>query len=71
MSAPATILFHGDLDWRVPVEQAESLSNRLSSLGVSRRLIVYGPGVGHDWWTDAPKRENMIDELRSWFNNHP
>jgi acetyl esterase/lipase len=70
-TAPPTIIFHGDLDWRVPLEQAQSLHARLTTLNVARKLIVYEPGVGHDWWTDAPRRENMIDELRTWFNASP
>jgi glycerophosphoryl diester phosphodiesterase len=70
-AAPATILFHGDLDWRVPLQQAESLSARLSNIGVANRLVVVGPGVGHDWWNDAPKVASMIDGLRNWFNTHP
>lgn len=69
-AAPPTIVFHGDIDPRVNIEQAGFLVNQLGTLGVDKKYIVY-PLVFHDWWADIAKRDNTMDELKNWFNNHP
>jgi acetyl esterase/lipase len=70
-SVPPTILFHGDADPRVYAEQSASLYTRLGVLGVDRKYILYSPLVFHDWWADIAKRDNTLDELKTWFTNHP
>jgi acetyl esterase/lipase len=47
-SAP-TLMLHGDKDVLVPVEQAYLLRDKLNSLNVSNKLVVY-PGQGHGWF---------------------
>jgi len=70
-SVPPTILFHGDADPRVFAEQSASLYTQLGTLGVDRKYILYSPFVFHDWWADVARRDNTMDELKTWFNNHP
>ena len=69
--APPTILFHGAADPRVPPEQSAALAIRLGELAVERKHVVYGPFVFHDWWSDAARRNDTLDQLRDWFNAHP
>jgi acetyl esterase/lipase len=46
-SAP-TIIFHGNLDDVVPIEESEQLQAKLNSFNVPNSLIVYN-GEGHGW----------------------
>lgn len=69
-SSPATIFFHGELDIIVNPDQSSGLYTKLGTLNVDRRLINY-PLTFHDWWADGPKVTNTLDELKTWFNNHP
>jgi len=68
--APPTIFFHGELDIVVTPDQSSSMYTKLGTLGVDRRIITY-PFVFHDWWTDGAKTANTMDELKTWFTNHP
>lgn len=69
-TSPPTIIFHGDTDPRVPLEQATSLAVRLATLGVDQKFILYGPLIGHVWWTDAIRVTDTLDQLALWFRNH-
>lgn len=69
-SSPATIFFHGELDIIVNPDQSSGLYAKLGTLNVDRRLISY-PLTFHDWWADGVKVTNTLDELKTWFNNHP
>lgn len=69
-SSPATIFFHGELDIIVNPDQSSGLYAKLGTLNVDRRLINY-PLTFHDWWADGVKVANTLDELKTWFNNHP
>jgi len=68
-AAPPTIFFHGELDPVVTPEQSSNMHTKLGTLGVDRKIITY-PFVFHDWWTDAAKTTNTMDELKTWFTNH-
>ncbi len=46
-SAP-TLLLHGNIDQLVPVAQSILLKNKLESLGVTNKLVIY-PYEGHGW----------------------
>jgi len=46
--SPPTLIFHGDKDKLVPIEQAYMLRNKLEDVGVTNKLVVY-PGQGHGW----------------------
>lgn len=69
-TAPPTILFHGELDPIVFTDQSTSMYATLGTLGVGRKIIMY-PLTFHDWWTDATKTANTMDELKTWFNTYP
>lgn len=69
-TAPATIFLHGELDIIVNPDQSSGMYAKLGTLGVDRKLVIY-PLTFHDWWTDGTKVANTLDELKTWFNNHP
>lgn len=69
-AAPPTIFFHGDIDPVVTIDQSTSMVAKLNTLGVGKKMITY-PLTFHDWWTDAVKTANTMDELKAWFNGHP
>lgn len=50
--SPPTIIFHGDADPVVPIEQSNELESKLKSFDVSNEYIVY-PGEGHGWASAA------------------
>ena len=70
VAAPPTIFFHGEQDIVVTPDQSSNMYTKLGTLGVDRRIITY-PFVFHDWWTDGVKTANTMDELKTWFTNHP
>ena len=63
-SAPALIV-HGDKDLLVPIQQAESLIEKLKAAGVAAKLIVK-PGAAHGW----PGMEEYGDDFVEWFETH-
>lgn len=69
-TVPATIFIHGELDIVITPDQSSSMHAKLGTLGVDRRIVTY-PLVFHDWWTDATKTANTMEELKNWFNGHP
>lgn len=69
-TSPPTIMFHGELDPVVYLDQSTSLHSKLGTLGVERKIITY-PFTFHDWWTDGVKTANTMDEMKLWFNGHP
>ena len=69
-SSAATIFLHGEFDPVVNIDQSTSLSAKLLSLGVDKKMISY-PLTFHDWWTDPTKTNNTLDEIKAWFNGHP
>lgn len=69
-SAAPTIFFHGDIDPVVNIDQSTNMFVKLGTLGVDKKMITY-PLTFHDWWTDATKTANTMDELKIWFTGHP
>lgn len=69
--SPPTILFHGDADLAVLFTESTSMAIRLSQLNVPQKFVLYGPNIGHTWWSDAPRTTDLLDQLASWFNDHP
>jgi acetyl esterase/lipase len=62
---PPTLLFHGDQDELVPIQQSELLAQRFRDLGVPHKLIV-ARGEGHGWRpVDAYEAE-----VRQWFDQY-
>lgn len=68
--AAPTIFFHGEADFFIGTEQSFGMAAALGTLGVDKKVITY-PFTFHDWWTDAAKTTNTMDELKTWFNGHP
>ncbi|MCR4415887.1 MAG: alpha/beta hydrolase [Thermoguttaceae bacterium] len=64
-SAP-TLLFHGDQDPLVPIQQSEVFANRMKEVGAECRLTV-GHGKGHGW---DPPLPNEKEEIAKWFDRH-
>jgi acetyl esterase/lipase len=62
---PPTLLFHGDKDELVPIQQSELLAQRLRDVGVPHKLIV-ARGEGHGWRpVDAHQAE-----MSKWFDQY-
>jgi acetyl esterase/lipase len=64
-SAAPTLIFHGDKDENVPLEQAETMYAALTKAGVITELVVKR-GEGHGW-SDNPEDSNKIVD---WLNRH-
>lgn len=62
---PPFILFHGDADPLVPLQQSESMVAALKGAGIEAELIVK-PGGGHPWMTISEEVVLMAD----WFDKH-
>lgn len=63
-SAPA-LIFHGDADKLVPIQQAEVFVAKMKTAGVPCQLVVR-KGQGHGWKDMGKDLEQMAD----WFDRH-
>jgi acetyl esterase/lipase len=63
--APA-LIFHGDDDKLVPIQQAHRMIERLETAGVPCKLVVW-PGFGHAWPKDIDKQLALCAD---WFDEH-
>jgi len=63
-SAP-TLIIHGDADELVPIQQAQSMIEKLKAAGVDARLSVKA-GAGHGW-ADTTKDSA---EILEWLDTH-
>ncbi|HBY59505.1 MAG TPA: alpha/beta hydrolase [Solibacterales bacterium] len=62
---PPTLIYHGDADTLVPLEQSQRFQERAGALGREVKLVVH-PGGGHGWLT-------MVLDVRdfaAWFDRH-
>lgn len=57
--------FHGDNDRAVPIERSKKMIDAIKEAGGRPKFTVY-PGVGHNSWDRAYRREN----LAQWFLKH-
>jgi acetyl esterase/lipase len=62
---PPTLIIHGDEDFLVPIQQAESIVARLTEAGVTAELVVK-PGAGHGW----PDLGQDMSTIADWFDKH-
>lgn len=62
---PPTLILHGDADKLVPIQQAETIVEKLKAAGVDAKLVVK-PGAAHGW-PDQPKD---MDTFAEWFDTH-
>ena len=60
-----TLIYHGDADKLVPVQQSEAMVAKLKEAGVDAKLVIK-PGAGHGWFTMAQDMEAFAD----WFDAH-
>ena len=67
--SPPTVLFQGTVDIIVPPAQSGALRDKLAQNGVPVKLVSY-PGAGHDWWGDAARVNNTLDETAAWFRSY-
>jgi dipeptidyl aminopeptidase/acylaminoacyl peptidase len=54
---------HGDADANVPIQQAESLIDKLRRVSVPAHLVIK-PGAGHGW----PDQMQDMHFLADWFD---
>lgn len=62
------LILHGDRDTRVPPIESQQVAEKLASLGIEHKYIVY-PGEGHGF----RKREHRIDcytNMLAWFRQY-
>jgi len=73
--APPALLFHGDADKVVPMQQSELLVRKFKETGVQAKLVVkpgtghaYGlvMGLGHGW----PNLSKDLALIADWFDKH-
>lgn len=62
---PPLLLFHGDADLTVPVQQSEILKAKYEDVGLPVKLIVQ-PGGAHTYWDGIEER---YADLASWFKS--
>ncbi len=60
-----TLFVHGEIDFRVPIEQAEQMYTALHKLGVPARFIRY-PDSYHGGWTPWNMVHRYHSELKWW-----
>ncbi|MBM3290732.1 MAG: alpha/beta hydrolase [Candidatus Hydrogenedentes bacterium] len=60
---PPYLLFHGDADPMVPLQQSQVFVDAVKAAGGSAELIVK-PGGGHPWLT----LPNEVEAMASWFD---
>ncbi len=62
--APA-LIYHGDADTLVPLQQSETIVEKLKGAGVEAKLVVK-KGAGHGWLSMVKDMEAFAD----WFDEH-
>ena len=62
---PPTLIFHGDKDWIVPIQQSESIIEKLQKVGVEAKLVVKA-GAEHGWPDNGKEMSLLVD----WFDQH-
>jgi acetyl esterase/lipase len=62
---PPTLIFHGDADKLVPIQQAEIMIDRLKKVGVPAELIVK-KGAGHGW---GGMNKDVVT-ITNWFDKY-
>ncbi len=65
-NAPATLLFFGDQDNVVPVNQGAHLVQKLEELQIKNKLTIY-PGAGHGWWPNSTYFTDTKQIIQTWI----
>jgi acetyl esterase/lipase len=63
---PPVLLYHGDADNAVPIQQSELLVTQLKKVGVKHKLII-AKDKGHGW--EDPLEDELLNII-SWYNIH-
>jgi acetyl esterase/lipase len=63
--SPPTLIMHGDQDTLVPLQQAQTMVDKLKAAGVPAELIVK-KGGSHGW----PGIIADVDKFADWFDRH-
>jgi acetyl esterase/lipase len=62
---PPTLIYHGDADTLVPLEQSERFRDQAAERGLDVKVVVH-PGGGHGWPTLIWDSMSFV----SWFDEH-
>ena len=62
---PPILIFHGDADPIVPLQQSQSIIKKLDEVGVKNELIIKAGGV-HGWKNDEKEEKIIIN----WFDKY-
>ena len=62
---PPTFIIHGDQDFLVPIQQAETFVAKAKAAGATAQLVVK-PGAAHGW----PDRQPDYTQFADWFDQH-
>lgn len=63
--SPPTLIIHGDADHLVPIQQSETMIQKLKDAGVEAKLVVR-PGGAHGW----PDMGKEAVQIYDWFDAH-
>jgi acetyl esterase/lipase len=63
---PPTLLFHGDKDELVPIQQSQEFERRMKEVGARCELFV-AEGEGHAWQEPLP---GELDRVANWFDRY-
>jgi len=64
-NTPPVIIFHGDADKLVPLQQSELMIDALNKAGVKNKLVIE-KGRGHGW----PQMEVEENQIADWFDQY-
>jgi acetyl esterase/lipase len=62
---PPTLIYHGDADHLVPIQQAEIMVEALKKNGVEAGLLTKS-GASHGW----PGMDKDLETFADWFDEH-
>lgn len=62
---PPTLIVHGDKDWLVPIQQSQTMVEKLNAAGVAASLVTK-PGADHGWPGLGDDAKLIVD----WFDAH-
>lgn len=62
---PPVLIIHGDADRTVPLQQSETIVQKLNEAGVPNKFIIK-KGGGHSWKNQDVEEKIMVD----WFNKY-
>jgi acetyl esterase/lipase len=62
---PPTLIFHGDADKLVPIQQSESFVQKATEAGATAKLLTK-PGAAHGWGDMVADMEKFAD----WFDEY-